>query len=108
MGDLDSKSVNQILLGPLFLLNHILASIVPGALLLLLLALKGNVLLRNEWLSPVFGYRTKLAVFLLLGFVLGNILRLPIWWMGGAVKLLPAKYRHKEEALIEKYPAFDT
>jgi len=91
MGEFDGKGISQLLLSPLFLLNYILGTIVPGALLLLLLGLKGNLMLRNEWLSPLFGYKTKVAIFALLAYVLGSILRLPIQWISALLKLLIPK-----------------
>jgi hypothetical protein len=90
MSEIDGKGISQLLLSPLFLLNHILGTVVPGALLILLLALKGNVLLRNGWLNPLFGYKTKVAIFLMLAFVIGSMLRLPLQLLAVALKpLLP-------------------
>jgi len=78
MVDMDPKGFHQLLLSPVFLLNQILAIIVPGALLMLLLGLKGNITLLNAWLNSPFGYKTKVAIFILLAYVVGSVLRIPI------------------------------
>jgi hypothetical protein len=91
MTEIDGKAISQLLLNPLFLLNRILGTIVPGALLIMLLGLKGNVLLRNVWLNPLFGYRTKLGMFVMLAFVIGSILRLPLVWVRSLLTLLLPK-----------------
>ena len=75
MLDMDSKGIHQLFLSPLFLLNQILAIIMPGALLILMLGLKGNATLRAVWLASAFGYKTKVAIFLLLAYFLGSALR---------------------------------
>jgi hypothetical protein len=86
MGELGDKGLSQLLLSPLFLFNQILGTIVPGALLMMMLGLKGNQLLRGMWLSPLFGYRSKVGIFLMLAFVVGNILRLPIVFVASLSK----------------------
>lgn len=91
MSEIDGKGITQLLLNPLFLLNHILGTIVPGALLILLLGLKGNVLLRDGWLNPLFGYKTKVAIFLMIAYVIGSALRLPLTWIGALLKPLRPK-----------------
>jgi hypothetical protein len=100
MSDIDGKGISQLLFSPLFLLNHILGNIVPGSLLILLVALKGNVLLRSGWLSPIFGYKTKVAIFLMLAFVIGSILRLPLHWIASLLKPLTAKY-HPDKIILK-------
>jgi hypothetical protein len=92
MDNLESKSISQLLLSPLFLLNEILGTIVPGALLLLLLGLKGNVLLREGWMNPLFGYKTKIAISLLLAFIFGKMLRIPLSFVAVVItRLRPQK-----------------
>jgi hypothetical protein len=86
MSEIDGKGINQLLLSPLYLLNHIFGVLMPGAFFLLLLALKGNVLLRNGWTNPLFGYKTKVALFILLAYVVGSMLRLPLQWLAAAFK----------------------
>ena len=88
MDYLESKGISQLLLSPLFLLNEILGTIVPGALLILLLGLKGNVLLREGWMNPLFGYKTKIAIILLLAFVFGKMLRLPLHFLAAVIRRL--------------------
>lgn len=86
MSEIDGKSISQLLLSPLFLMNHILGTLVPGAVLILLLALKGNMLLHAGWVNPLFGYKTKVALFVMLAFVLGSMLKLPLQLMSMAIK----------------------
>ena len=77
-----TKGITQLLLSPLFLLRMILGTVVPGALFLLLLAHKGNPVLRHAWQDSPFGYKTNVAVFLFLAYVVGNALVLPILFIG--------------------------
>jgi hypothetical protein len=86
MSELGDKGLSQLLLSPLFLFRDILGTIIPGTLLMLLFGLKGNALLRGMWLDPLFGYKTKVVIFLMLAFVLGNILKLPIVLIASLVK----------------------
>lgn len=76
--DIDNKGVNQLLLSPLFLFDQILSIVAPGALFLFLLALKQNTTLRNIWYGAPLGYKTKIAAFVFLSYVVGNLVRLPI------------------------------
>jgi hypothetical protein len=78
MIDTDAKGVHQLLLSPLFLLYELIAIVIPGLVLLALLGLKGNKLLYDAWVSPHFGYKTKITMFLVLGYIIGSILRAPI------------------------------
>jgi hypothetical protein len=98
MSEIDGKGISQLLLSPLFLLNHILGTVVPGALLILLLALKGNLLLRAGWINPLFGYKTKVAIFVMLAFVVGSMLRLPLQLIAMAIK--PFAPKAAQEATI--------
>jgi hypothetical protein len=97
MSEIDGKGISQLLLSPLFLLNHILGTVVPGAVLILLLALKGNLLLRAGWLNPLFGYKTKVALFVMLAFVFGSMLRLPLQLLALVIK--PSSPKPPEEFL---------
>lgn len=72
------KGISQLLLSPLYLFRQILGTIVPGALLLLLLAHKGNPVLCHAWLNSPFGYKTNIAIFILLALVTGRILVIPM------------------------------
>ena len=78
------KGISQLLLSPLFLLREILGTVLPGALLLLLLAHKGNPVLRHAWLDSPLGYKTNMAVFMLLAYVVGKALVLPILFIGAS------------------------
>lgn len=87
MSELDSKGINQLLLSPLFLLNTIFGTLLPGILFCLLLGLKGNFLLHQGWSSPYFGYKTKVALFLVVAFVLGSMLKLPFHLISVAIRI---------------------
>ena len=78
----ETKGITQLLLSPVLLLRVIQGSVAPGALLLLLLAHKGSPVLRHAWLDSPFGYKTKVAVFLFLAYVVGYVLVLPISFIG--------------------------
>jgi hypothetical protein len=93
--DIDNKGVNQLLLSPLFLFDQILNTIVPGALFLLLLGLKGNATLRNVWLIAPFGYKTTIAGFLMLAYIVGNTVKLPLFFL---VLLLSSSPSQKDSA----------
>jgi hypothetical protein len=73
-----AKGLSQLLLSPLFLFREVLGTIIPGALLLLLLAYKGSPVLHHVWLDSPFGYRTKIALFLLLAYIVGKALVTPL------------------------------
>jgi hypothetical protein len=90
MLDTDHKGINQLLLSPLFLFNQILGTLTPGVILMLLLILKGNRLLRTVWLDVPLGYKTKLALYLLVAYVFGSIVKLPVIWLAAFVKKKPA------------------
>jgi hypothetical protein len=101
MSGIDGKGITQLLLSPLFLLNHLLGTIVPGALLILLLALKSNLLLRAGWLNPLFGYKTKVAIFVLLAFVFGSMLRLPLQLLGMAIRPFTPKPAQERNVFLK-------
>jgi hypothetical protein len=77
--DIDHKGINQLLLSPLFLWDQILGTIMPGTVLMLLLAFKGNATIREVWYNSPFGYKTKIAAFVLLSYVVGNAVKLPVY-----------------------------
>jgi hypothetical protein len=91
MGDIDGKGITQLLLNPLYLMNFILGTVVPGALLIILLAFKGNLTLHTAWLSPLFGYKTKIAIFIFFAFVFGSMLRVIPFRLLGLLRLLLQK-----------------
>jgi hypothetical protein len=72
-----SKGITQLLMSPLFLFRQVLGIVVPGALLLLLLAHKGNRVVRNAWLHSPFGYGTKIAISLVFAYIAGEVVTLP-------------------------------
>jgi hypothetical protein len=87
--DVDNKGISQLLLSPLFLLEEILSTIMPGVVLMLLLGLKGNTLLRGVWYGSPFGYRTKIAVLLLVAYVVGAAVKLPFFLLMPFAKKAP-------------------
>jgi hypothetical protein len=101
-----TRGIAQLLLSPLFLLHDILGVFVPGALLLLLLAHKGSPILRHAWLDSPFGYKTNIAVFALLSYVVGKILVLPIVFIIGSKRFydrIAADVR-KSQAVVPSPP----
>jgi hypothetical protein len=102
MLDTDNKGISQLLLSPLFLFNQILGILTPGAILMLLLVLKGNRLLRNVWLDVPLGYKTKITLYLLLAYVLGQVVKLPVVWFGVFVKTEPLP---EPEGILKGQPA---
>jgi hypothetical protein len=76
--DFENKGLNQLLLSPLHLFDQLLTTGIPGALFMLLLGLKGNVLIRILWDENVLGYKTKIAAFCVLAFVVGRFVKLPL------------------------------
>jgi hypothetical protein len=105
MNEFDGKGISQLLLSPLYLLNYVFGTILPGALFLMLLGLKGNAVLREAWLSPMFGYKTKIAIFCVLAFVVGSAVRLPLLLLFAFIRLtLPKRFFPKqEEAVLSQF-----
>jgi|HubBroStandDraft_4_1064222.scaffolds.fasta_scaffold900915_1 hypothetical protein len=80
--DVDHKGINQLLLSPLYLFDQLLSTVIPGALFMLLLALKGNATVRILWYQSPLGYKTKIAAFTVLSFVVGHVVKLPLSLIG--------------------------
>ncbi len=76
--DIDNKGFSQLLLSPLFLFDQVLSTLIPGGLFIVLLALKGNALLRTLWYGAPLGYKTKIAAFMVLAYLAGNLVKLPL------------------------------
>ena len=68
---------SRILLAPVFLLFEITASLLPGMTLAVLIAFKRNPEFVRTFDHLPFGYKTKIAVGLLLCFVAGRVLCFP-------------------------------
>jgi hypothetical protein len=100
MSEFDGKGISQLLLSPLFLLNYVFGTVLPGALFLMLLGLKGNVVLRDAWLSPMFGYKTKVAIFCVLAFVVGSAVRLPLLWLFAFLRFVMPKHLFPKNEVI--------
>ncbi len=66
--------VSRFLLGPIFLLHDFLAALVPGGFFLLMLAFKGNATVRHLWFSLPFGYKTNVALALVISYIVGKLL----------------------------------
>ena len=73
-----SSQLHQLLLSPLHLWGDIQTTMIPGVSFLLLMAFKGNLTVQTIWWHSPFGYRTKIAIFLLLSYVAGKLLPLPL------------------------------
>jgi hypothetical protein len=76
--DVDNKGLNQLLLSPLYLFDQLLSTAIPGALFMMLLSFKGNLAVRAFWMQNVLGYKTKIAAFCILAFVIGHFIKLPL------------------------------
>lgn len=70
-------ALDRLLFGPVFLASEVMGTVVPGLLLYLLLALKGNHLAVSLFQIGGLGYRTKLLCALFVGFMMGKILGTP-------------------------------
>jgi hypothetical protein len=68
---------SKILLAPVFLLFELIVSLLPGMTLAVLVALKRNPEFIRAFDHLPFGYKTKIAVGLLLCFVAGRVLCFP-------------------------------
>src|ERR1700686_1573251 len=76
--EMDHKGINQLLLSPLYLFEQMLSTVIPGGIFISLLCLKGNALLRTLWYESPLGYKTKIAAFILLAYVVGQLVKLPL------------------------------
>lgn len=73
---------HRLLLSPLNLLHDILGTVIPGGIFLLLLAFKGNAVVRSAWVHLPFGYNTNLAIAIVISYAVGKTLQLatfPFW-----------------------------
>src|SRR6266481_4397835 len=71
------EGVERLLLAPVFLIYEIVAVLFPGVLFLILLLVKGNHSVVAALQSPLLGYKTKLFVALLLGYLAGKVFSIP-------------------------------
>ena len=71
------EGVERLLLAPVFLLYEIVAVLCPGVLFIVLLLAKGNHSVITAFQSSLFGYKTKIAIGLLLGYVIGKTFNIP-------------------------------
>src|SRR5260370_29844803 len=71
------EGVERILLAPVFLIYEIIAVLFPGILFIILLVVKGDHGVVSALQSPLLGYKTKLFVALLLGYVAGKVFSIP-------------------------------
>ncbi|HXR33494.1 MAG TPA: hypothetical protein VN830_07290 [Verrucomicrobiae bacterium] len=71
------EGVDRLLLAPVYLLYEIVAVLFPGVLFIVLLLLKGNHSVVAALQSPLLGYKTKMFVALLLGYLAGKVFSSP-------------------------------
>jgi hypothetical protein len=71
------EGVERLLLAPVFLLYEIVAVLLPGILFIVLLVVKENHGVVSALQSPLLGYKTKLFVALLLGYLAGKVFSIP-------------------------------
>src|SRR5579859_4620739 len=82
---------SKILLAPVFLLFEITVALLPGMTLAVLITIKRNQEFVSTFDHLPFGYKTKIAVGLLMCFVVGRVLCLPgrileKWFLDGFLK----------------------
>ncbi len=71
------EGVEKLLLAPVFLIYEIVAVLFPGVLFLILLLAKGNHSVVAALQTPLLGYKTKLFVALVLGYLVGKVFSIP-------------------------------
>ena len=71
------EGVERLLLAPVFLIYEIVAVLFPGVLFIILLLAKGNHTVVAALQSPLLGYKTKLFVALVFGYLAGKVFSTP-------------------------------
>jgi hypothetical protein len=71
------EGVDRLLLAPVYLVYEIVAVLFPGVIFLLLLLVKGNHAVVAALQSPLLGYKTKLCIALLIGYLAGKVFSIP-------------------------------
>src|SRR5208337_3111512 len=71
------QGVDRLLLAPVYLVYEIVAVLFPGVLFIVLLLFKGNHSAVAAFSNPLLGYKTKLLVALLLGYLAGQVFSIP-------------------------------
>jgi len=71
------EGVERLLLAPVFLIYEIVAVLFPGVLFLILLLAKGNHSVVAALQASLLGYKTKLFVALVLGYLAGKVFSIP-------------------------------
>ena len=71
------EGVERLLLAPVFLIYEIVAVLLPGVLFIILLLAKGNHSVVAALQTPLLGYKTKLCVALVLGYLAGKVFSIP-------------------------------
>lgn len=75
------EGLDRLLLAPVFLIHEIFAVFVPGVLFILLLLFKRNHAIVTALQSDLLGYRTKLAISVLFGYVVGKVFNIPATYL---------------------------
>jgi hypothetical protein len=85
MGELDSEvksslqeNLSQLLFGPVFLIGEVIGILLPGITFSVLLAEKGLPSPAAIFHLTYIGYRTKILGFLLISYVIGRLLNIPV------------------------------
>jgi len=71
------EGVERLLLAPVFLMYELVAVLFPGILFIILLFLKGNHSVVSAFQSSLVGYKTKLVVVTILGYLIGKVFAIP-------------------------------
>ncbi|MBI4166810.1 MAG: hypothetical protein HY508_13875 [Acidobacteria bacterium] len=85
LAEKSAEGSQKLLLAPFYLVTEIFGALIPGILFALLLVGKGNALAINGLGSDLIGYKTKIVAGLIVCYIVGTILRIPIELSGGWV-----------------------
>ena len=76
---LDSApGAHRLLLSPFFLVEDLLAALLPGLVLVVLLFAKGEPSTRAAFATTIIGYKTRIACVVLIAYVIGKVIRMPL------------------------------
>ncbi|MGC2464494.1 MAG: hypothetical protein WA517_04805 [Candidatus Acidiferrum sp.] len=71
------EGIERLLLAPVFLVHEIVAILFPGVLFIVILLAKGNHNVLSAFQNPLLGYKTKLCISLVVGYLIGKVFSIP-------------------------------
>jgi hypothetical protein len=71
------EGVERLLLAPVYLIYEIVAVLFPGVLFIILLLAKGNHSVISAFQNPILGYKTKICIAIVLGYLAGKVFSTP-------------------------------